>query len=153
MKQSVSTVLGHPITRFLSFSFLVGSAAAGLLLLSGCALVNEVWPPGDLAIPIRAVEAEGGVISGPVASEVNGRLLVTGSVIRIFGPGFPAPSHVAVQLVDADGTVFAEKLDPLAAPRDGPQRDRYSFAVSFPLVEATKADWIVVRYHPKVHGS
>ncbi|MGC1480383.1 MAG: hypothetical protein WA771_07760 [Chthoniobacterales bacterium] len=74
-------------------------------------------------------------------------------MIRIFGPGFPPPSHVAVQFVDADGTVYAEKLYPLNAPQSGEQQDRYPFAVSFPLGEIAKADWIVVRYHPKVHGS
>ncbi|MGC1479047.1 MAG: hypothetical protein WA771_00975 [Chthoniobacterales bacterium] len=140
----------HPTSVIVLLRIFTFAAVFGL---SGCALLVEDGRNNDSPIPVRAVEAEGGVISAPRAYEVSGRLIVSGNVIRIFGPGFPPPSHVAVQLVDADGAVFSEKLFPLDAPQGRAQQDRYEFAVSFPLAGTAKADWIVIRYHPKVHGA
>ena len=138
------------------FAFLGRPAAAAFALatLSACSTFKGSQRVGDSSLLIQTVDASGGVLSGPRAYETADRLFVTGSLSQILGQDIPAPAHVDVQLVAADGTVLAEARDDIDSshPRlSRARRGRISFVVSFPLTEVGDAARIIVRYHPTFH--
>ena len=138
------------------FSSLGRKAAAAFVLATfstGASLEAGVRP-ADSPIMVSAVGSSGGVVDAYRAYETKDRVFVTGRIRQTLGQEIPAPAHVDIQLLAADGTVLAEKRDDIDPGHPRLSRARsglYPFVVSFPLAEMQGADRIVVRYDSKSH--
>ena len=158
IQPSIAAVKKDHLNQSISqFSFLGRKAAAAFVLATlstGASIKAGVRSAGS-PIVVSVGDSSGGVVDAYRAYETRDRVFVTGRIRRTLGQEIPAPAHVDIQLLAADGTVLAEKRDDIdpGHPRLSRGRSRlYPFVASFSLAEAQGADRIVVRYDSKSHA-
>lgn len=128
--------------------------AALMASMTACASTGSFFRQADSPLSIQTLGSTEDQMSNPRAFETTDRLYVAGGINKRIG--LPATAHVDVQLVDANGSVIAEKQDALNVPDRHPRTaahrfSRPTYVASFPLSEARQASKIVVRYHRTPH--
>jgi hypothetical protein len=113
-------------------------SAAGVFLQVGCAALLTDIRDSDLPIEIDPASS---MIARTKAFEANGKLYVSGSVERSFGPLSAVPSHIDVLLIDQAGEVLAGKEDRVGFHDGQPSRRRCraTFVVNFDIPTARQS--------------
>jgi hypothetical protein len=129
---------------------------AGLVALTACTSFDGPSQTRESSIPIQTRGASGGSIAGERAYETDDKLFVAGRLDQTLGQDIPAPAHVDVLLIAADGTVVAEERDDIDSSHPRLSRGRNGqipFVGSFPLGVSREAESIRITYDPKSHAS
>lgn len=112
--------------------------AAGIFVHVGCA--GLLADPRNSDLPIE-IDPATSMILRAGAFESNGKLYVSGSVERSFGPLSAMLSHIHVLLIDQSGEVFAGNDDLVGchSGRSGRRVRRATFVVSFDIPTARQS--------------
>jgi hypothetical protein len=128
--------------------------AIALAALTACTSSDGLSRTRAASLPIQTVGASGGRIAGEHAYETDDKFFVTGRLDQTLGQDIPAPAHMDVLLIRADGTVVAAGRDDIDSSHPRLSRGRSGqipFVVSFPLATSREADSIRISYDPYPH--